>query len=154
MIKAIALPLVFNVNDLSGHPLLSRAPDDSNRFERGSAMALRSFVLLLSAYVIVHRIFPFGVLGRHLADLTVGEFLLTMTRAVVASALTGYLVFKSLRQPALEARDRVWCERWSGLSFAVMAVVAGSIAVALLEKKGIAVAAALPVAEGVLWLIF
>jgi len=56
--------------------LPSRVPDDSSRFERGAAMALRYFLFLLAAYVVFHKVFPFAPLGYRLIDLTVGDFLL------------------------------------------------------------------------------
>ena len=78
-------------------------------------MALRSFVLLLAAYVVFHMIFPFDVLGTRLGDLTVGEFLLVMFKTLVAATGAIYLIIRALRQPDLQDRDRIWCESWSVL---------------------------------------
>jgi len=117
-------------------------------------MALRSFVLLLAAYVIFHKIFPFDRLGNHLADLTVGEFLIIVFRTLAATTVLVYLLVQVLRQPALQMRDRIWCERWCGLAFGVIAIVAGSISVAFLERNGMPIGAVHWVARGILWLLF
>lgn len=117
-------------------------------------MVLRAFVLLLAAYIIFHKLFPIAGLARHLSELTVGEFLLTTIEALAATAAALYLVIIGFRQPDLQYRDRVWCERWSGLAFGVIALALGSILVVLLERKGIVIAAAHWVARGILWLLF
>lgn len=131
----------------------AKAPNDSTRFERGSAIALRLLVLLLVAYIVFHKIFPFAVLQKQLGDLTVGEFLLTIFQTITATAAAAFVVFKGFRQPSLENRDRIWCERWSGLAFGIIAILFGSILIILLEKKGIVIATAHWAAYGVLWLL-
>jgi hypothetical protein len=144
--------LIFD-DRLQRFSLRAKAPKDSTRFERGSAIALRLFVLLLVAYIVFHKIFPFAVLEKHLGELTVGEFLLTIFQTITAIAAAAYFVYKGFRQPCLQDRDRIWCERWSGLAFGVIAILIGSILIILLEKKGVAIATAHWAAYGVLWLL-
>jgi hypothetical protein len=134
--------------------LRAKVPTDSSRLERGCAIALRSFVLLLVAYIVFHKAFPFAVLDRRLGELTVGEFLLAMVRTISATAAPAYLVFKAFRTPDLPERDRIWCERWSGLAFGAIAVLTGSILVFLLESKGIVMPIAHAIAARILWLLF
>src|SRR5947209_11322018 len=104
-----------------GFSLPSRAPDDSSKFERGAAMALRHLLFLLAAYVVFHKVFPFALLGSHLVDLTVGDFLRVLLQTLVSIIGAAYLVAKSFRPPNLEFRDRVWCERWIAIAFGVIA---------------------------------
>lgn len=134
--------------------LRAKVPTDSSRLERGCAIALRSFVLLLVAYIVFHKVFPFAVLDRRLGELTVGEFLLAMVRTISATAAAAYLVFKAFRTPGLPERDRIWCERWSGLAFGAIAVLTGSILVFLLESKGVVMPIAHAIAARILWLLF
>src|ERR1700674_2019799 len=53
-----------------------KAPADSNRLERGTAMALRAFLCLLLVYIVFHKIFPFTLLRGRLADMTGADFVL------------------------------------------------------------------------------
>jgi hypothetical protein len=117
-------------------------------------MVLRSFVLLLAAYVLFHKLFPFAELAARLADVTIGEFLLVILRTLTAIAGAVYLIFRGLTQPNLQDRGRIWCERWSGLAFGVITIIFGSIVVALLERKGMTIGTAHWVARGILWLLF
>jgi hypothetical protein len=117
-------------------------------------MVLRSFVLLLAAYVLFHKLFPFDELAARLADVTIGDFLLVIFRTLTAMAAAVYLIFRGLSQPRLQDRDRIWCEHWSALAFGVITMIFGSILVALLERKGMTIAAAHWVARGILWLLF
>jgi hypothetical protein len=100
-----------------------RNSDKVNRFERGTATALRFLVLLLLAYIVFHKIFPLAALDRRLADMTVGEFLLTVCKVLFTSTTAGYLLIKGFRYPGLQDRDRIWCERWSAIAFGVSAIV-------------------------------
>jgi hypothetical protein len=134
--------------------LRSKVPEDSSTLERAVAVTLRSFVLLLVAYVLFHKLFPFAVLGERLADLTVGEFLLIIFRTVAAISGAAYPFIKAIRLPHLKERDRAWCEFWSGLAFGTIALVAGSILIAVLERKGISIGPARLLARGILWLLF
>lgn len=134
--------------------MLSKAPDDSSRFERGAATALRNLLLLLAAYIVFHKIFPFAVLGSRLIDLTVGDFLLMMLRTLVSIFGAAYLVVTAFRLPDLKYRDRAWCERWIAIAFGVVAISIGSIVIALLERKGIDTAMARWLASGVLSVLF
>ena len=117
-------------------------------------MVLRSFVLLLAAYVLFHKLFPFDELAARLADVTIGDFMLVIFRTLTAIAAAAYLVFRGLSQPGLQDRDKIWCERWSALAFGVITMIFGSIVVALLERKGMTIGAAHWVARGILWLLF
>jgi hypothetical protein len=134
--------------------LSSETSDKANRFERGTATALRLLVLLLAAYIVFHKAFPLAALDRRLADMTVGEFLLTVSRVLFAFTAAGYLIIKGFRYPGLQDRDRIWCERWSGIAFGVSAVVMAAVLVALLEQKGINLGAAHWIAHGILLLLF
>jgi hypothetical protein len=134
--------------------LSSNTTEKANKFERASATVLRSLVLLLLAYIAFHKIFPLTALNRHLTDVTVGEFLLTVSRVLLAWIIAGYLLIKGVKYPAMQDRDRIWCERWSGTAFGVSAIVMGAILVALLERRGINLGAAYWIAQGILWLLF
>jgi hypothetical protein len=134
--------------------LRSRTSKDANKFERGSAIALRLILLLLAAYIVFHKIFPLASLDKRLADMTVGEFLLTICKVLLASSAGVYLVTKGFRYPSLQDRDRIWCERWSGVAFGVAVIFMGAVLVALLERKGIDLGAARWIAHGILWLLF
>src|ERR1700693_5336312 len=98
----------------------SKAPDDSNRFERGTAMALRYFLFLLAAYIVFHKIFPFGLFRTRLADMTGADLLLLIFLGSIAAIGAGYLVKEGFTQPDLRSRDRVWCERWTALALGVI----------------------------------
>lgn len=117
-------------------------------------MALRSFVLWLAAYVVFRTLFPFAVLGVRLADLTVGQFLMAMLQVSSAIAAAAYLLLKGWRHPPLAERDRAWCERWSAIAFGVLALLIGSVLLALLERKGIAMPWVRWVARGILSLLY
>ena len=132
----------------------SKAPDDSNRFERGTAMVLRYFLFLLAAYIVFHKIFPFGLFRTRLADMTGADLLLLIFRSLVATIGAAYFVVRGFIQPALHDRDRLWCERWTGLAFGVIAIAFGSVLISILEKKGIVIIAAHWVASCILWLLF
>jgi len=134
----------------------SKAPDDSNRFERGTAMVLRYFLFLLAAYIVFHKIFPFGLFRTRLADMTGADLLLLIFRSLVATIGAAYFVVRGFIRPALHDRDRLWCERWTGLAFGVIAIAIafGSVLISILEKKGIIIIAAHWVASCILWLLF
>jgi hypothetical protein len=111
-------------------------------------------VLLLAAYIVFHKAFPLSALDRRLADMTVGEFLLTVSKVLFAFTAAGYLIVKGFGYPSLQDRDRIWCERWSGIAFGVSAILMGAVLAALLERKGINLGAANWIARGILWLLF
>ena len=134
--------------------MVSRTPDDSSRFERGAARALRSFLFLLAGYIVFHKAFPFALLGSRLVDLTVGDFLRMILQTLVSIFGAAYLVAKSFHLPDLEHRDRVWCERWIAIAFGAIAIMVGSMVIALLERKGFDTAMARPIARGILWVLF
>ena len=131
-----------------------KAPDDSNRLERATAIALRTFLFLLAAYVVFHKIFPFGLFRMRLADMTGADLLLLIVRSSVATAGAAHFVARGFIQPPLHDRDRIWCERWTGLAFGVIAIAVGSVLVATLERTGTIIVTANWVAGGVLWLLF
>jgi hypothetical protein len=134
--------------------LNSKISEEINKFERGSAIALRLFVWLLAAYIVFHKVFPFADLGMRLADMTVGELLLTVFKVLFASTAAGYLIVRGFRYPKLQHRDRLWCERWSGVAFGVAAIVMGAFLVAFLERKGVDLGATRWIAHGILRLLF
>jgi hypothetical protein len=117
-------------------------------------MALRSFLLALGAYIVFHKVFPFALLGSHLIDLTVGDFLRIIFQTLVSIVGAGYLIARSFRLPNLAYRDRIWCERWIAVAFGVIAIIVGSMVIALLERKGFDTAMARWLARGVLWVLF
>lgn len=132
----------------------SKTREGANKFERGSATALRLVVLLLAAYIVLHKTFPLAALNKRLAEMTLGDFLLTILQLLCASVAAGYLILKGFRYPSLQHRDRLWCESWSGIAFGVAAIVMGAALVVLLERKGITFGAANWIARGILWLFF
>jgi hypothetical protein len=84
-------------------------PRDSNGFERGTALFLRSFVLLLFAYIAFHKIFPFDLLEMHLVEMTGADFMLLCFRTLVGTAAALYLAREAFNQPPLRERDRIFC---------------------------------------------
>ena len=132
----------------------SKAPSDSNRFERGTAMALRYFLFLLAAYIVFHKIFPFGLFRTRLADMTGADLLLLISRSLIATIGAAYFAIAGFIQPALQDRDRIWCERWTGLAFGVITIAVGSILITAVEGTGVIIVTARWVANGILWLLF
>jgi hypothetical protein len=110
-------------------------------------------MFLLGSYIVFRRIFPLADLDKRFSDVTVGEFLLIVFEVLVALVASGYLIIKGLRCPHLQDRDRLWCERWSGLAFGVAAILMASVSVVLLERKGIDLGLARPIAHGILRLL-
>src|SRR5712664_4801995 len=119
-------------------------------------MVLRYFLFLLAAYIVFHKIFPFGLFRTRLADMTGADLLLLIFRSLIATIGAAYFVVTGFIQPALHDRDRLWCERWTGLAFGVIAIAIafGSVLISILEKKGIIIIAAHWVASCILWLLF
>jgi hypothetical protein len=132
----------------------SKSPDDSNKFERGAAIALRCFLFLLAAYIVFHKIFPFALLRTHLADMTGADLLLLIARSSIAAIGAGYLIKKGFTQTDLQSRDRVWCERWTALALGVITIAVGSIVITSLEETETVMVMAHWVANGALWLLF
>jgi hypothetical protein len=133
---------------------LPGVPHDSNKFERGAALSLRSFVLSLAAYVVFHKVFPFDRLDMHLVEMTGGDLLLLCFRSIVGTAAALYLVRRAFVQPALGERDRIFCERWAVLGLGSISIIACSIVIRFVEGEGIIVRCAKLIARGVLWLLF
>src|SRR6266849_5570356 len=73
---------------------------------------------------------------------------------LVATIGAAYFVVRGFIRPALHDRDRLWCERWTGLAFGVIAIAFGSVLISILEKKGTIIIAAHWVASCILWLLF
>lgn len=132
----------------------SKPPQDSNRLERGAAMALRFFLFLLAAYVVFHKIFPFGTLRTRVADMTVAAFLLSILQGLAATTSATYFLTRGFILPDLQDRDRIWCERWTALAFGVITISVGSILITLIERQGIIAMMAYWVASWILWLLF
>jgi hypothetical protein len=132
----------------------SKTPEDSNKYERGAAMVLRSFLFLLLVYIIFHKIFPFALFTTRLADMTGADLLLLIFRTLLAIAGAGYFAVRGFVQPDLQDRDRLWCERWAGAAFGVIAITLGSVLITSLQGEGIIFALAYAVASGILWLLF
>jgi hypothetical protein len=137
-----------------GFSVPSKAPDDSNRFERGTAMALRYFLFLLVAYIVFHKIFPFGLFRTRLTDITGADLLLLIFRSLIATIGAAYFAIIGFIQPVLQDRDRIWCERWTGLAFGVITIAVGSVLITMLERDGIIIVTAYWVASCILWLLF
>ena len=129
-------------------------PRDSDRFERGAALFFRSFVLLLSAYIVSHKIFPFDLAKMHLLEMTGAEFLLLCFRSAIAVVTVWYLGSKALAQPALPERDRIFCERWATLGLGIISIIACSLTIHFVQGEGIIVRSAKLVGRIVVWLLF
>jgi hypothetical protein len=95
-----------------------------------------------------------SLLESRLVDLTVGGFLRMMLQTLVSIIGAAYLVATSFRPPDLKYRDRARCERWIAIAFGVIAIIVGSMVIALLERKGFDNATARWIARGILWLLF
>jgi hypothetical protein len=74
-------------------------------------MARRYFLFLLAAYIVFHKIFPFGLFRTRLADMTGADLLLLISRSLIATIGAAYFATAGFVQPALQDRDRTWCER-------------------------------------------
>jgi hypothetical protein len=120
---------------------------DSNKFERGTALFLRSFVLPLVAYVVFHKVFPFNLLRLHLVEMTGADFLLLCLRSLIATVAPLYLAQKALTQPLLQERDRVFCERWAVLGLGIILIIASSIVMRFVDDEGIIITTAKLVAR-------
>jgi len=86
--------------------------------------------------------------------MTGGDFVMLICRSLIASAGAMYFAVKGFIQPDLQERTRIWCERWSGLAFGVIALFVGSVAITTLQGNGIIFALAYGLASGILWLLF
>jgi hypothetical protein len=116
-------------------------------------MALRYFLFLLGGYIVFHKIFPFGLFRTRLADMTGADLLLLISRSLIAAIGAAYFVIAGFIQPALQDRDRIWCERWTGLAFGVITIAVGSILITALEGTAIIIVTAHWVASWILWLL-
>lgn len=139
---------------ISAELTLLGIPRDSNRLERGFALFCRSFVLLLSGYVVFHKIFPFDRLEMHLLEMTGADFLLLCFRSALATVALLFFARKAFVQPALSERDRTFCERWASLGLGTSLIIACSIVIRFIQGEGIIVRLAKLVARSILWLLF
>ena len=146
--------LIQKISSIAIFYLSFKTSEDANKFERRSATVLRSIVLLLAAYIVLHKAFSIAALDQRLADMTVGQFFLTIFEVMFASIAAGYLIIKAFRYPSLQHRDRIWCERWSGIAFGLATIIMGAVLVTLLDRKGINLGVTRWIAHGILWLLF
>jgi hypothetical protein len=129
------------------------APRDSDRFERGAALFFRSLVLLLSGYIVSHKIFPIDLMKMHLMEMTGGEFLLLCFRTAIALVVVWYFGRKAFAQPPLPERDRLFCERWAGLGLGIILIVACSVAMHFVQGEGAIIGSAKLLGRAVVWLL-
>jgi hypothetical protein len=129
------------------------APRDSNELERGVALFLRSFVLLLLGYVCFHKLFPFGLLNVRIGEMTGADFLLLIFRAVAAAVTGVYFAAKAFSHPGLGNRDRAFCERWAVLGLGTITIIACSTILPFLKGEGVLESVARLLAGGILWLL-
>ena len=129
------------------------APRDSNELERGVALFLRSFVLLLLGYVCFHKLFPFGLLNVRIGEMTGADFLLLIFRTVAAAVTGVYFAAKAFSHPGLGNRDRAFCERWAGLGSGTITIIACSTILPFLKGEGVIESVARLLAGGILWLL-
>jgi H+/Cl- antiporter ClcA len=129
-------------------------PHDSNKLERGAALFLRCFVLLLAGYVVFHKVFPFNLLDMHLVEMTGADLLLLCFRSVLGTVAALYFASKAFSQPALRERDRIFCERWAALGLGTILIIACSILMRFVEGEQTIVRIAKLVARAVRWLLF
>jgi hypothetical protein len=85
--------------------------------------------------------------------MTGADFLLLISRSLIATIGAGYFVITGFIQPALQDRGRIWCERWTGLAFGVITIAVGSILITAQEGTGVIIVSAHWVASCILWLL-
>jgi hypothetical protein len=129
------------------------APRDSDRFERGAALFLRSLVWLLSGYIVSHKVFPIDLAKMHLLEMTGGEFLLLYFRTAIALVAVWYFASKAFAQPPLPERDSLFCERWAGLGLGIITIIACSVGMHFVQGEGIIVRSAKLLGSTVVWLL-
>jgi hypothetical protein len=129
------------------------APRDSDKFERGTALFFRSLVLLLSGYVVAHKIFPFDLAQMHLQEMTGNEFLLFIFRTAVALVAALYFGSKAFAPPALPERDRLFCEHWAALGLGIVMIIGCSVAMHFVRGEGTIVRTAKLLGTSIVWLL-
>ena len=130
------------------------APRDSDRFERGAALFFRSLVLLLSGYIVSHKIFPLDLLKMHLLEMTGAEFLLLYFRPAIALIGVWYFAGKAFAHPALPERDKLFCERWVALGLGIITIIACSVVMQFVPGEGAIIGSAKLLGSIVVWLLF
>jgi hypothetical protein len=128
------------------------APRDSDRFERGAALFLRSLVWLVSGY-ISHKIFPIDLAKMRLLEMTGGEFLLLSFRTAIALVAVWFFASKAFALPALPERDKLFCERWAALGLGIITIIACSVGMQFVQGEGVIVRSAKVLGSAVVWLL-
>lgn len=131
----------------------SDAPSDSSRLERFAAVLLRTIVLLLVSYVAIRAIFPFGLVGLRVGDMTGAEFLLLNFRAVISVVAAGYFLTVAFRIPPLRDRNRVFCERWAMLGLGITSVIGCAFVSTFVKGDGFPETMARLIGKGILSLL-
>jgi uncharacterized membrane protein YecN with MAPEG domain len=138
---------------ISAATTLIGAPGGSDKFERGAALFFRSLVWLLSGYIVAHKIFPIDLAKMHLLEMTGGEFLLLYFRTAIALVAAWFFASKAFAQPALQERDKLFCERWAALGLGIITIIACSVGMQFVEGEGVIVRSAKLLGSTVVWLL-
>jgi hypothetical protein len=129
-------------------------PTDSDRLERGAALALRTWVFLLAGYITFNKTFPFYLLATPVLQMTGMDLLMLLLRAVVGLAVAAFLVRKAFSPPPLIDRHRIFCENWVGLGLGLTSLIAAASFAYLIKGDGAISTTARLLARGILWLLF
>ena len=128
-------------------------PRDSDRFERGAALFFRTLLLLLSGYIVSHKIFPIGLMKMHLMEMTGAEFLLLYFRSAIALVAVWYFAAKAFAHPALPERDKLFCERWAALGLGIITIIACSVIMQFVPGEGAIIGSARLLGSVIVWLL-
>jgi hypothetical protein len=134
--------------------MLFGAPRDSDRFERGAALFLRSLVWLLSGYIVAHKIFPFDLAKMYFLEMSGADFLFLCFRTAVALVAVWYFGSKAFAPPPLPERDRPFCEHWAALGLGIIMIMACSVAMHFVQGEGVIIESAKLLGRIVVWLLF
>jgi hypothetical protein len=129
-------------------------PSDTDRIERGAALALRTWVFVLAAYVVFNKAFPFHLLATPLVQMTGMDLLLLLLRAAIGVVVAALLVRKAFAPPPLIDRHRVFCENWVGLGLGLTLLIAAACFAHLIKGDGVIPTSTRLLARGILWLVF
>jgi hypothetical protein len=130
------------------------APTDSDRLERGAALALRTWVFLLAGYIVFNKTFPFYLLAMPVLQMTGMDLLMLLLRAVLGLAVAAWLFRQAFAPPPLLDRHRVFCENWVGLGLGLTSLIAAACFAYLIKGDGVISTTARLLARGILWLVF
>jgi hypothetical protein len=133
--------------------LARQAPSDSDRLERGTALALRTWVFVLAAYVVFNKAFPFHLLAMPVVQMTGMDLLLLLLRAAVGVVVAAVLVRRAFSPPPLIDRHRVFCENWVGLGLGLTLLIAAACFGYLIKGDGMIPTSTRLLARGILWLV-